>query len=363
MCSTSTKISLISSFNDVAGKNMTINDINVTNAILPIYHDLCNTHDWLTIFSTQERLVNVTQNENGIFWLELTPQTATILITQDNTLMTVQAVNVETYALRSDIWGYFGSLYKVPQRSVQTENTSAYYSGQSRIQIFFPKEEIVQRQILLTSIPSAFADWGGWFSVVWSLFYILFGSPRLDPFGLVALLFMTNKAKRKILKAYGPLPQQPIRPDGPDDPFQHRMSTTSTATSISSFASDPTLYNKMSPTYSISSSQFSPTSPGDYSKISVQQHSHYHTQPMMGQRFRRLERRLSEFYLNMRTDDLQDKEEGEKRGWFWRGRRSLSSVESDKNGDEYFGADLGGDPYHDQIPLRGYDPRTMAREK
>ncbi|KFH63853.1 hypothetical protein MVEG_10546 [Podila verticillata NRRL 6337] len=119
----------------------------------------------------------------------------------------------------------------------------------------------------------------------------------------------------------------------------------------------------MSPTYSISSSQFSPTSPGDYSKISVQQHSHYHTQPMMGQRFRRLERRLSEFYLNIRTDDLQDKEEGEKRGWFWRGRRSLSSVESDKNGDEYFGADLGGDPYHDQIPLRGYDPRTMAREK
>ncbi|KAI9232438.1 MAG: hypothetical protein BYD32DRAFT_164142 [Podila humilis] len=182
MCSTSTKISLISSFNDVAAKNMTINDINVTNAILPIYHDLCNTHNWLTIFSTQERLVNVTQNENGIFWLELTPQTATlwiawlffvpnynipfrigydvphnvwydyfdnqILITQDNTLMTVQAVNVETYALRSDIWGYFGSLYKVPQRSVQTENTSAYYSGQSRIQIFFPKEEIVQRQIL-----------------------------------------------------------------------------------------------------------------------------------------------------------------------------------------------------------------------
>lgn len=186
---------------------------------------------------------------------------------------------------------------------------------------------------------------------------------RLDPFGLVALFFMTNKAKRKILKAYGPLPQQPPRPDGPDDPSQFRMSTTSTATSISSFTSDPTIYNQMSPTYSVGSSQFSPTSPDDHSKISIQQHSHYHTQRMMDKRFRRLERMLSEFYLNMPMDDLEEKEEGEKRGWFWRVRRGVSSVESDKSRDEYFGADLGSDPYHDQIPLRGYDPRTMAREE
>lgn len=69
-------------------------------------------------------------------------------IAQDNTLINVQVVNVETYALRSDFWGYFGSLHKVPQRSVQTESTSTYYSGPTKIQIFFPKKEISQKQIL-----------------------------------------------------------------------------------------------------------------------------------------------------------------------------------------------------------------------
>ncbi|KAF9371307.1 hypothetical protein CPB97_002052 [Podila verticillata] len=138
MCSTGTKVLHISSFNDVAGKNMTTHNINVTSAILPIYHDLCNTHEWLTIFSTQERLVNVTQNEDGIFCGAGSLGSS----------LCQTVVNVETYALRSDFWGYFGSLHKVPQRSVQTESTSTYYSGPTKIQIFFPKKEISQKQIL-----------------------------------------------------------------------------------------------------------------------------------------------------------------------------------------------------------------------
>ncbi|KAG0356884.1 hypothetical protein BG005_004148 [Podila minutissima] len=207
-------------------------------------------------------------------------------------------------------------------------------------------------QILVTSIPSAFASWGGWFSVVWGVFYILFGSPRLDPFGLVALCFMTNKAKRKILKAYGPLPQQPPSTHGPDADPSRRMSNVSNI-SVSSFATDPIMHDQMSP-----------IAPGDYSKMAIQNIPHQ-TQRMVDQRFRRLERMLSEFYLNMPTDDLQEEEEGGKRGWFWRrGRRGVSPAETGKSGDEYYGVDLrGNDPYHDQIPLRGYDPRTMAREE
>ncbi|KAG0083064.1 hypothetical protein BGZ92_011119 [Podila epicladia] len=256
-------------------------------------------------------------------------------------LATVQFMNVETHTLRTDFWGYFGTLNKTTVRSVETESTSAFYNGSTEIQVFFPRKELDHRQILLTSIPSAFAAWGGWFSVVW------------DPFGLVALFFMTNKAKRKILKAYGPLPQQPHSPYVPDADPSRRMSNSSTMTSMSSYATDSTMHGQMSP-----------TALGDYSKMATQSIP-YQTQRMVDQRFRRLERMLSEFYLNMPTDDLQEEEEEGKRGWFWqRGRRGVSPAESGKSGDEYFGVDLrGNDPYHDQIPLRGYDPRTMAREE
>ncbi|KAG0039611.1 hypothetical protein BGZ82_007469 [Podila clonocystis] len=235
-------------------------------------------------------------------------------MTQSDTLMTLQVVNVATYALRADFWGYFGILKKLPTRSVETESTSAFYAGRSRVQVFFPRKEIEHRQILLTSIPDAFGDWGGWFSVVYGVFYILFGSPRLDPFGLVALFFMTNKTKRKILKAYGPLPHQSPSPYGPDADTSRRMSNSSTMTSMSSYGTDSTTY-----------SQMSPTTPSDYSKM-ASPNIPYQTQRMVDQRFRRLERMLSEYYLNMPTDDLQQEEEERDAGLIFYGYTKVRDV-------------------------------------
>ncbi|KAF9334325.1 hypothetical protein BG006_002352 [Podila minutissima] len=273
---------------DIDGLNIVLSNIKIENEALPMYRKLCGTHSWLTIYSTQERRVDVVLDDSKYFQIELLPQ----------------------------------------------PNLPADWIAR----IFL--------------VPNSFAAWGGWFSVVWGVFYILFGAPRLDPFGLVALCFMTNKAKRKILKAYGPLPRQPPSTHGPDVDPSRRMSIASD-TSMSSFANDPIMHDQMSP-----------IAPGDYSKMATQNNPHQ-TQRMVDQRFRRLERMLSEFYLNMPTDDLQEEEEEGKRGWFWRrGRRGLSPAESGKSGDEYYGVDLrGNDPYHDQIPLRGYDPRTMAREE
>lgn len=164
---------------------------------------------------------------------------------------------------------------------------------------------------------------------------------------------MTNKAKRKILKAYGPLPQQLNNPYRPNADPSRRMSNSSTMTSMSSYSKDPTMYNQKSPTTS-----------GDYSKMAAH-NIPCQTQRMVDQRFRRLERMLSEYYLNMPADDLQKEEEEGGKRWFWqRGRRGTSPAESDKSGDGYFGVDLAvNDPYHDQIPLRGYDHRSMAREE
>ncbi|KAG0039610.1 hypothetical protein BGZ82_007468 [Podila clonocystis] len=75
MCSTETDIPYYNNITDAGGRNMTFTHIPVTNSSLPMYRDLCDPHPWLTIFSTEERFVNVTQNEDGIFWFELQPQT------------------------------------------------------------------------------------------------------------------------------------------------------------------------------------------------------------------------------------------------------------------------------------------------
>lgn len=77
---------------------------------------------------------------------------------------------------------------------------------------------------------------------------------------------------------------------------------------------------------------------------------------------------LSEYYLEMPT--IEDEVEAEKAsqgamGRFWDrllGRRRQDHSSILDNGS-YYGPPLGGhDPYHDQVPLRAFDSKTMPRE-
>lgn len=77
---------------------------------------------------------------------------------------------------------------------------------------------------------------------------------------------------------------------------------------------------------------------------------------------------LSEYYLEMPT--IEDEVEAEKAsqgamGRFWdrlRGRRRQGHTSIPDN-NSYYGPPLGGhDPYHDQVPLRAFDPKSMPRE-
>ncbi|KAG0027705.1 hypothetical protein BGZ81_005345 [Podila clonocystis] len=362
MCSTGTRLRGSSGFVDVNNNNITVTMINITDVPQQMYHDLCNKHAWLTIFSTKNQLVNVTQNEDNIYNILL------------GYLPEVNAVtNIQTLVLRKDFWGLLGETEEVPKRSVSAVGSSFFRSGGSKIEIYMPKKEIHQKQIPLTSLSDALAEWGGWFSVVWGVFYFFFGSPRLDPFGLIAMLFMSNKTKRRILKAYGPLPNQSPPQNVPDSgPGRSRLSTSSTFSSISSYGSDPALYNhQMSPTYPSQHSPASLMSPGsEYFKPGEQltQPQHQQVQRMMDSRFRRLERMLSEYYLEMPT--IEDEVEAEKAsqgvmGRFWDGirgrRRQVHSSIPDNS--SYYGPPLSGhDPYHDQVPLRAFDAKTMPRE-
>ncbi|KAG0356885.1 hypothetical protein BG005_004149 [Podila minutissima] len=410
MCSTGTRLSDSSRLLDVNNNNINITMINITAVTQQMYHDLCNKHAWLTIFSTKNQLVNVTQNEDSVYnimlgtlpdvneefysWFYVAPNydnpfltgkdvphetwsdfwDNNFAISQNYTTLQIQVTNVQTYVLRKDFWGLLGETEDVPKRSVSAVGSSFFRSGASRVDIYLPKKEIHQKQIPLTSLSSGFAEWGGWFSVVWGVFYFFFGSPRLDPFGLIAMFFMSNKTKRRILKAYGPLPNETSPQNGPNNSpgARSRMSTSSTFSSISSYGSDPTLYNhQMSPTYPGQHSPASLMSPGsEYFKPGEQltQPQHQQVQRMMDSRFRRLERMLSEYYLEMPT--IEDEVEAEKAsqgamGRFWdrlRGRRRQGHTSIPDN-NSYYGPPLGGhDPYHDQVPLRAFDPKSMPRE-
>ncbi|KAI9232439.1 MAG: hypothetical protein BYD32DRAFT_455452 [Podila humilis] len=409
MCSTGTTLNSASSLVDIHGNEISYTHIPVQNATQQMYRDLCNDHIWLSIISTKNELVNMTQNEDSIFVISLAPLPNVTTeyfswfyiapnynnpfltgkevphevwsdlwdnhfsISQNFTTLEIQVANVQTLVLRNDFWGLFGETEKEPKHTVSAIGSSFFHSGGSQIEIYLPKKEIHRKQIPLTSIPSAFAEWGGWFSVVWGVFYVFFGSPRLDPFGLVAMFFMSNKTKRRILKAYGPLPQQSPPQTEPDSsPNRPRMSTSSTFSSITSYGSDPTLYNHpMSPTRPGQHSPASLMSPGsEYFKPGEQltQQQHQQVQRMMDSRLRRLERMLSEYYLEMPT--IEDEMEAEKAsqsamGRLWDGLRGHRRQDHTTIGDNssYYGPSLGGhDPFHDQVPLRAFDQKSMPRE-
>lgn len=184
---------------------------------------------------------------------------------------------------------------------------------------------------------------------------------------------MSNKTKRRILKAYGPLPQQSPPQTGPDSSTNRpRMSTSSILSSISSYGNDPILHNHpMSPTHPGQHSPASLMSPGsEYFKPGEQltQQQHQQVQRMVDSRFRRLERMLSEYYLQMPT--IEDEMEAEKvsqsaMGRLWNGLRGRRRQDHTSIGDNsrYYGPSLGvHDPYHDQVPLRAFDQKSMPRE-
>ncbi|KAG0038941.1 hypothetical protein BGZ83_002948, partial [Gryganskiella cystojenkinii] len=108
-----------------------------------------------------------------------------------------------TKVIHTGIWGLFGASEEELQYSVSSSsNTRASNENMSAIDVVLSSVSLNQTQILVTSIPSAFADWGGAFSAAWAIFYFCFGAPRLNPFGMISRL-IRRKTQRSITKFYG----------------------------------------------------------------------------------------------------------------------------------------------------------------
>ncbi|KAF9922503.1 hypothetical protein BGZ67_010488 [Mortierella alpina] len=120
-----------------------------------------------------------------------------------NYTILIQAIPKETIVIEDGILGLFGSTKGEAQYSVSTITdirSTENLMNITTVELISPTRSVYEKQILITSIPSAISEWGGAFSIAWGLFYFLFGAGRLDPFGIFTALFIRRKAQKYLIE-------------------------------------------------------------------------------------------------------------------------------------------------------------------
>ncbi|KAF9179426.1 hypothetical protein BGZ51_006926 [Haplosporangium sp. Z 767] len=216
-------------------------------------------------------------------------------VAQRDSTTWVRMTPTTTKLRESGIRGLFGFLQDQVKYSV-TSSVSTYskllytpdFIHDSNIVVNVPTETIEQKEIVINTIPNALGSWGGAFSVVWGLFYFLFGSPRMDPFGFFAIHVFGRKGKRRISRQFttwGKPPQY-------DEERQGLRQSQDTLTDISLGESHPLQQ---------SDSQHVPLQMQHMDQFSesetTQQQDRRHR--MLLSRINDLEAVLREYYLNM----------------------------------------------------------------
>ncbi|KAK3828374.1 MAG: hypothetical protein J3Q66DRAFT_12390 [Benniella sp.] len=104
--------------------------------------------------------------------------------------------------LRDDFLGFFNVHNKTTETVVTTTVEDLNTPGVTEFQLMIPTSWELSDELLLLSIPEAFASWGGVFSLTVALFYLLFGKGRPSPFGFIQTYLMGSSTKRKIQEMY-----------------------------------------------------------------------------------------------------------------------------------------------------------------
>ncbi|KAI8350184.1 hypothetical protein B0O80DRAFT_500781 [Mortierella sp. GBAus27b] len=73
----------------------------------------------------------------------------------------------------------------------------------TRIMYRVPDKWVMNEEVLIMSIPDALASWGGVFSLVVSVYYVLFGSRQMSPFGIIQTYLLQSSTKRAVKNVYG----------------------------------------------------------------------------------------------------------------------------------------------------------------
>ncbi|KAG0208018.1 hypothetical protein BGX28_000906 [Mortierella sp. GBA30] len=124
-------------------------------------------------------------------------------IPQTRSTSWVRSTPSKTWLRRLDFMGLFGISQEMPSYTVSTSITTySQLLSTSRVLVIVPSTNIEQSQLLITTIQSALSSWGGAFSLVWSVYYAFFGTPRMDPFGWVIIYLFAKTTKRKVIEYY-----------------------------------------------------------------------------------------------------------------------------------------------------------------
>ncbi|KAF9355427.1 hypothetical protein BGX26_006577 [Mortierella sp. AD094] len=232
---------------------------------------------------------------------------------QKSTGLTIRINNAQTNLTRTDLWGLLNYFQPYPLYTVETKGFSFNQPERALIQIAVPTSSIKQSQRLITTIPNALTSWGGPFSVVWGVFYALFGSPRMNPFGLIAIYCFGRKTKRNIAEVYGSWRREKL---DEDDGGQYGVKQSTTSRDR-----PRTHYPDLRPELNTSTTM----SPDQDYPWKLRQHRH---NQVTESKIKELEGLLKEYYLNMELIDTKDigTRETKKLPWYrrtflsWSGR-------------------------------------------
>ncbi|KAF9116238.1 hypothetical protein BGX27_004089 [Mortierella sp. AM989] len=118
---------------------------------------------------------------------------------QNSASILVTATLQRTKVLRNDFLGLFGSFnesattYVINSNSQLLENLNV-----TMIRMWWPVKETESYQVLVVSAPEALSSWGGAFSLIVSIFVLLFGDRPFSPFGLIQKYILKSSTKKKI---------------------------------------------------------------------------------------------------------------------------------------------------------------------
>ncbi|KAG0208019.1 hypothetical protein BGX28_000907 [Mortierella sp. GBA30] len=129
----------------------------------------------------------------------------TLVMPETGSYGRIHTTTTRTWLRRTDFAGLWGKLQEQPAYSLTSALNAEPLVGLTRANIFLvnvPVMRTEQSQLLVQTFQSAFSSWGGAFSVAWGLYYFLFGSPRMEPFGVVALYMFGRTTKRKVHELY-----------------------------------------------------------------------------------------------------------------------------------------------------------------
>ncbi|KAF9353723.1 hypothetical protein BGX26_008516 [Mortierella sp. AD094] len=238
-----------------------------------------------------------------------------------------------TRVLRNDFWGYFNQYNDSATEYMLTSSLDYNFSpGETWMGLYPPTMMVENKQVLIMSFMDALASWGGAFSIVFGLFFVLFGVRPLSPFGLIQKYLMRDSTKANISKIYGNWKKDRdgyYREDrgGGGGNRDSRMSISSSHTSLSGLDSVGTDNRRSFQNFHIDQSSREPLLAGgsapnrDFPEVN-ETHPHFLVDEVLAlrkemkaqakvlkhlqkheQRFMDIETLLKEFYLDM---DLVD---------------------------------------------------------